>query len=69
MVKTVAAGFNMPTWWVVSYLIAQAGLWGFTSYGWHVLWVASCLMSYLNHGLVPVFWHVFAIPAIKLVKL
>ncbi|KAI0149804.1 hypothetical protein F4776DRAFT_672030 [Hypoxylon sp. NC0597] len=49
-VLDIASELNVSAWWVTYYLIAQAALGWFTSYGWYGLLGAICLVRYLNHG-------------------
>ncbi|OTA64084.1 hypothetical protein K449DRAFT_432598, partial [Hypoxylon sp. EC38] len=46
----IASELNVSAWWVTYYLIVQAALGWFTSYGWYGFLGAICLVRYLNHG-------------------
>ncbi|XXH05547.1 hypothetical protein Hte_011977 [Hypoxylon texense] len=67
-VLTIAHEANLSVWYVVPFLIAQAFLWGYTSYGWYVFWVACVSVGYINHGLAPVLWHLPCLPVLAWVK-
>ncbi|KAI1413980.1 hypothetical protein F5Y13DRAFT_188502 [Hypoxylon sp. FL1857] len=51
IVLTIAAEADISAWWVFYYLIVQAALGWFTSFGWCGFLGAVAIIGYLNHGL------------------
>ncbi|KAI1656885.1 hypothetical protein F4813DRAFT_397134 [Daldinia decipiens] len=47
---------DVSTWLVIPWLIAQAGLWMYTSYGWYAWWAASIAIAIKNYGMSPPVW-------------
>ncbi|KAI2783661.1 hypothetical protein F4815DRAFT_502681 [Daldinia loculata] len=47
---------DVSTWLVIPWLIAQAGLWVYTSYGWYAWWAASIAIAIKNYGMSPPVW-------------
>ncbi|KAG4217421.1 hypothetical protein PC116_g34098, partial [Phytophthora cactorum] len=41
---------------VVPWLVAQACLWKYTSYGWYAYWAASIAIIIKNYGISPPVW-------------
>ncbi|KAF3057251.1 hypothetical protein GL218_06315 [Daldinia childiae] len=47
---------DVSTWLVIPWLIAQACLWVYTSYGWYAWWAASIAIIIKNYGMSPSLW-------------